>query len=243
MANMQYTTEQLARRFIDQREVQNVMGQYMMALMICRQADIVERFWSKKAPDPVLGRNNGWYQGLEAIDGYYRAVSDGIMASSRLMAELFPEKLGGKSEEEIFGAGTMTPRPLTTPVVEIAGDGQTAKGLWQVMGCDSEITERGPISNWKWGWAGADLVLEDGEWKVWHLQLLDDLVAPVGTDWTRENPYPVLDEFRALKRLAPPAPTREETVYEAYSRERPFTQPPAFPVPYDTFSETFSYGI
>lgn len=243
MANKQYTAQQLAQRFIDQREIQNVMGKYVFTTMICKDADVVSRFWAKRAPAPALGFNNGWYEGLEAIDGYYQAVSANTAARSKAIQARFPEKLGGKTDEELYGTGTMNVRPLTTVLVEVAGDGQTAKGMWQVMGVDNDITEYGPLSTWRWGWLCADFVLEDEEWKVWHLQMLDEIVTPVGTRWTEANPYPVLPEFAHLAGLKVPAPTKPCTLYTAYRTDRPFTAPPAPPVPYRTFAETFSYGI
>ena len=75
MGNKQYAAQQLAERFVDQREIQNVMGKYMFTTMICKDADVAARFWSKKAPEPALGLNDGWYVGLDAIDGYYQAIS------------------------------------------------------------------------------------------------------------------------------------------------------------------------
>ena len=243
MANKQYTAEQLAQRFIDQREVQNVMGKYVFTTMICKDADVVSRFWSKQAPNPALGFNDGWYEGLDAIDGYYQAVAANTAVRSKAIQTRFPEKLGNKSDEELYGTGTMNVRPLTTVLVEVAGDGKTAKGLWQVMGVDNDITEYGPLSTWRWGWLAADFVLEEDEWKVWHLQMLDEIVTPVGSKWTEPNPYPVLPEFAHLAELKTPAPTKACRLYTAYHTQRPFQAPPEAPVPYETFAETFSYGI
>ena len=112
---MAYTTQQLAERFIDQREIQNVMGKYALLTMICKQADLVDKFWSKQAETPTLARNDGWYVGLEAISGYYQAISDNLAAKLPLMRKLFPKELGDKSDEEIFGVGEHFPRPITTP--------------------------------------------------------------------------------------------------------------------------------
>lgn len=151
MGNKQYAAQQLAERFVDQREIQNVMGKYMFTTMICKDADVAARFWSKKAPEPALGLNDGWYVGLDAIDGYYRAISVNTAVRSKAIQARFPEKLGSKTDEELYGTGTMNVRPLTTVLVEVAGDGQTAKGLWQVMGVDNDITEYGPLSTWRWG--------------------------------------------------------------------------------------------
>ena len=243
MGNKQYAAQQLAERFVDQREIQNVMGKYMFTTMICKDADVAARFWSKKAPEPALGLNDGWYVGLDAIDGYYRAISVNTAVRSKAIQARFPEKLGSKTDEELYGTGTMNVRPLTTVLVEVAGDGQTAKGLWQVMGVDNDITEYGPLSTWRWGWAAADFVLEDGQWKVWHLQMLDEIVTPVGSKWTESAPYPVLPEFAHLADLTGPAPNRPCTLYTAYRADRPFQAPPEAPVPYQTFAETFSYGV
>ena len=74
MVKAQYSPQQLAERFIDQREIQNVMGKYALLTMICKQADLVDRFWSKQADQPTLAKNDGWYVGLDAIRGYYQAI-------------------------------------------------------------------------------------------------------------------------------------------------------------------------
>ena len=40
MGNKQYAAQQLAERFVDQREIQNVMGKYMF--------DMYPEFWTHK---------------------------------------------------------------------------------------------------------------------------------------------------------------------------------------------------
>jgi hypothetical protein len=242
MANPQYTPQQLAERFIDQREIQNVMGKYAMLVMICKQADIVDKFWAKQAKDPTLAKNNGWYVGLEAISGYYQAVSDNLAAKIPLVRKLFPKAMDGKSDDKVFGSGEHFPRPLTSPLVEVAADGKTAKGLWQVMGANNSITQYGPLSTWNWGYIAADFVLEDGQWKIWHLQEFEELTAPVATNWLEPNPFPVLDDYAALADQKLPEPTVPAALYQAYSQTRPYTAPPRMPEPYATFGDTFSYG-
>lgn len=243
MVKQAYTPLQLAQRFIDQREIQNVMGKYAMMTMICKQADITGKLWAQKADKPTLARNNGWYVGLEAIQGYYQAVADNLAAKARLLKTIFPAQLGGKSDEEAFGAGEHYPRPLTSPLVEVAADGQTAKGLWQVMGADNSVGARGPLSTWNWGYIAADFVLEDDEWKIWHLQEFTELDAPVAASRVKENPFPTLPEFAALAELSLPAPTVPAQLYEVYSPQREYTAPPRMPEAYDTFANTFSYGM
>lgn len=243
MVKEQYTPQQLAGRFIDQREIQNIMGKYALMTMICKQADLVDKFWSKQAPQPTLAKNDGWYVGLDAIRGYYQAISDNMAAKAVLLKKLFPKQLGDKTDAEAFGAGEHFPRPLTTPLVEVAADGKTAKGLWQVMGADNSVTEYGPLSTWNWGYVAADFVLEEDEWKIWHLQEFTELDAPVATSWVKESPYAQLPEFAELAALTVPAPTVAAKLYEVYSPEREYTAPPRMPEPYGTFADTFSYGM
>lgn len=243
MRNEQYSPQQLAERFIDQREIQNIMGKYSLLTMICKQADLVDQFWAKQADKPTLARNDGWYVGLDAIRNYYQDIARNIAAKAALLKELFPRQLGGKSEEEIFGAGEHYPRPLTTPLVEVAGDGQTAKGLWQVMGADNSITQYGPLSTWNWGYMAADFVLEDGQWKIWHLQEFTELDAPVASDWVAGNPYQPVAEYAAVALMKVSAPTVPAKLYEGWSAEREYTAPPRMPEPYQSFADTFSYGM
>lgn len=243
MVKAQYSPQQLAERFIDQREIQNVMGKYALLTMICKQADLVDRFWSKQADQPTLAKNDGWYVGLDAIRGYYQAISDQIGEAAKLLKKVFPKQLGDKTDEEAFGAGEHFPRPLTTPIVEVAADGKTAKGLWQVMGANNAITPNGPLSTWDWGYIAADFVLEDDEWKIWHLQEFTELSAPVASNWVAKTELPVMPEFASLADLKLPTPTVAAKLYEVYSPEREYTAPPKMPEPYNTFAETFSYGM
>ena len=243
MVKQAYTPLQLAQRFIDQREIQNVMGKYALMTMICKQADITDKLWAKQAPKPTLAKNDGWYVGLEAIRCYYQAVADHLAAKAKALKAIFPQQLGDKSDAEAFGAGEHYPRPLTSPLVEVAADGKTAKGLWQVMGADNSVGKYGPLSTWNWGYIAADFVLEEDEWKIWHLQEFTELDAPVATNWVQGKEYPVLPEFAALEELKLPAPTVAAKLYEVYSPEREYTAPPRMPEPYATFADTFSYGM
>ncbi len=130
MVKQAYTPLQLAQRFIDQREIQNVMGKYAMMTMICKQADITGKLWAQKADKPTLARNNGWYVGLEAIQGYYQAVADNLAAKARLLKTIFPAQLGGKSDQEAFGAGEQE-ADATGRCAAILGETKPAKAAWK----------------------------------------------------------------------------------------------------------------
>ena len=123
------TLEFLVERWEDQRTIKNLMGKYVNCLLLNRQGEIFDSFFSKKA-DVCLTFNDGSYVGPEAIRSYFDAIVARNLLSAQLLQKRLPEKLGGKSDEEIYGIGPFHVKPLTAPVIEVAEDGETAKGLW-----------------------------------------------------------------------------------------------------------------
>ena len=84
---------------------------------------------------------------------------------------------------------------------------------------------------------------ENDDWKIWHLQYLNDVDSLCGQSWGKTvTPYPEEDAFAPLKDFEMPPFTVKETMRELYTVTRPLTQTPKIPEPYRTFSETFSYG-
>ena len=88
----------------------------------------------------------------------------------------------------------------------------------------------------------ADLVEEDGEFKVLNLLYALDIDHPCAEPWTEPSKYAPDPEFAAFD-IPEPQPTVPMEVYRAYSVDRPYQELPKMPVPYTTLAETFSYGI
>jgi hypothetical protein len=238
------STEDLTRKWEYRRELKNLMGKYMFSLMLKNEKNMFDMFWSKTKKDVCLGFNNGWYQGKEAIRGYYDAIHQSTVVKANLMQTLFPEQLGGKTKEEIYGAGPYEAKPVGNVIIAIAEDEKTSKGIWYSRGSFAEITSGGPISYWTWGCYTVDFVLEDEEWKIWHMQYLEDIRHPCGQDWSKPAVgFPELQEFTPIKSIKLPEPNIPMVLREYYYPDRPFTPLPRFPEPYETFTKTFSYGI
>ena len=234
--------ELLVERWEDQRTIKNLMGKYVNCLLLNRQGEIFSAFFSRR-PDVCLTFNDGSYVGQEAVKGYFDAVVERNMLSARLLQARLPEKLGSMSDEALYGIGPFQVKPLTAPVIEVAEDGETAKGLWFCLGCSAEVTSRGPEANWTWGYFAGDFVYEDDDWKIWHLQYLNDVDSLCGQSWGRDvTPYPELPEFAPLADFAYPPYTIAENVRALYAVDRPLTAAPRIPEPYKTFADTFSYG-
>lgn len=238
-----YTIEALTSKWEDLREIKNLMGKYSMSVVLMRHRTIFKDFWSARE-DVCLGFNHGYYKGGEAVREYYRSYGDSIMKTSGYMQKLFPAELGKLSEEELFGTGRFEMKPLTSPVIALSGDGETAKGLWCCLGAESGVDERGPLSSWTWGYCAVDFVREADGWKIWHLQALEDVKFLGGQSWGKvEEVYPPLPEFAELGDFKLPAPNVPRTVRARYGADRPLTPPPRIPEPYETFKKTFSYGV
>jgi hypothetical protein len=235
--------EALMDRWEAQREVQNLMGRMTSAYVVKKEAEILDSYWSAQ-DDICLGVNNGYFNGRAAVASYY----DSLVERNRLTAELiqkkFPDQLSQLPEDKLYGIGTMEYKPLDTPLVEVADDGETAKGIWCLRGNHSRLTPAGPLGYWEWGWMTADFRKENGQWKIWHLLQIDELLHLCGSKAVGEpNQYPVDEVFLPIADFKPAEPNVPMEVRPLYAADRPFTPPPRLPEPYDTFANTFSYGI
>lgn len=243
MTNLQI--EHLVERWEDRRDVKNQMGKYVHYLLLKKEADIVKDLWSQRE-DICCGVNEGWYEGRKAVEDYYGWFPGYTAKVAACLKARFPEKLGDKSDEEIFGVGLMELKSVSNYVIEVAEDGETAKAYCCIFGFNTTVDTRGPVSHWILGTICADFVYEDSLWKILHMQYLEDVNAPSGTDWGAKEPtkvFPDLPEFESLRGLTPPAPTKAEVLHARYSGTRASSMMPPLPVPYKTFADTFSYGV
>lgn len=189
--------------------------------------------WS--ANTPTLTLNSGKYVGYEAVKrfclNYNQARTQWAMETLR---KLHPDTLGENSDETLRDACMNTILTFTTPIVEIAYDGNTAKGLWYVFGETTDVYPGGAKAAWYFGRCATDFIKEKGQWKFWHMTLFTDISSPVGGNWGSSTMYP-------QEGIAPPTPTIEGPFYHSYSADYVSLMNPPFPEPYDTFSNTFSY--
>ena len=240
----QWNSEELLTRWEQRRALQNLMVRFFSQdYLMRRENKMYDTYWSK-ADDVCLGVNNGYYQGAAAVQAYYQGLADRTALESKLIQQKYAAQVGSLSAEEAYGIGIMDMKSLVAPVIEIAADGATAKGIWTIHGMNTKLTAAGQVSYWERAYVAGDFVWEDGAWKVWHLLYVQDLDAPSGTNWADPAPeYPADPAYAALADFRFPEPNVKMTVYETYSAARPFYAPPAYPEPYETFAETFSYGL
>ena len=141
-----WTPEQLAQRVEDLRAIQNVMGKQTFLMCYKRWSDLWETLWCKQAPEPSLTLNEGKYVGYDAIRSYLVDYQEALVKQAdAVMRKKYPE-LEGNTPEETWGVGSNSVMNNDTCVLELAGDGQTAKGIWYSKGELTEVTDDGPAA-------------------------------------------------------------------------------------------------
>lgn len=232
------TLEQKIQKTLDVQEIQNVMSKHAYYHALGCNEEELEAIWVKKTPDPTFAQNQGYYVGYDSIRYYYGKLNVLMQkANLGLLRKHFPAL---EDAEENLGTGSLIIHPLTTPIIEVAGDGQTAKGMWYSPGQVTEIGSDGkPAAHWIWEKYGVDFVKEDGAWKIWHLHVCTDFFTPVGETWAERTADAPMGVGQPPVNI--PRPDREEETYKVYSMTQVPQNRPRMPEPYHTFSETFSY--
>jgi hypothetical protein len=239
-----FSTEQLTERWESHNEITNLVGR-LGFLEILRNTDmILSKYWCDESSTPSLGLQDGYYKGRAAIEEYYRAIKEIDMLKAETAKELHPNEFANKSASDMRGVGSLHALNFTTPVLELAEDGKTAKGLWyMVAGLVDFYSSEGPSAKNIWGRVGIDFIKERNGWKLWHVVFAIDIHAPMGAGWVAPSSAPnVPKEYARIAAHTFPKPNIAKKIYSPYSSERRPICFPKVPDPYATFAETFSYG-
>jgi hypothetical protein len=156
--------------------------------------------------------------------------------------------------------GLLEIHQITTPVVEVAEDNQTAKGMWMSTGAilmlHDEGAEEGRSFTWDSGKYAVDFIRTEQGWRVWHLHVCDlwrtDFTHdPVANATALESgtTQEMIDEWNARAAAGetvcphgmPIIPDGPTTFHYTYASDSIAPQQPQPPVPYRTFAETFAY--
>lgn len=231
--------EKIAQRALDVQEIQNVMSRHSVYDAAGMNREQLRDIWAQKAPDVSFGQNHGLYVGMEAITKYYCDLWEQELRPKRLeqMTTLFPHI---KKDKENELAGFMKMHTNATPIIEVAGDGETAKGLWESPGFVTEIIDGKLQAFWIWERLAVDFIKEDGKWKIWHFNGFVHFMTTYDKSWVESSIEPYIPTETPFWVENPP--NKPIVRHEAYSPTRVQKFFPRPPEPYETWDETFSYG-
>jgi hypothetical protein len=228
--------EKKAQKALDYQAVQNVMSMHTYYHNTGKQGEEYDLIWAKD-PGVKWTIGGGIYEGQEAV----RILAVESFHQRHLeylenLTKFYPVEVDMKN---LF-AGEIACHPQTTPVIEIAGDGKTAKGAWYSPGVVAGVRPDGkPHAMWMWEMYGVDFIKEDGQWKIWHLVNWYDFIIDMGKDfsdvqWNRKRGFrPMKFAQETMKQ-----PGGDPSI--SYNPTRVPWLPP-LPKPYETWKDTFSY--
>lgn len=207
MAKM--SLEERVERIEAVHEIQNLVGRYSYLHTAGMQEETVELF-AQKTPG-VSAEIGGW------------GVYDGIEGIKRL----YP---GFHNFAEGDRVGQMHMHTFTTPVIEVAYDLKTAKGIWISPGHETGAFVDGKLeAYWAWCKYGCDFVKEE-EWKIWHLHVYGLFICPYDKSWVEFNADQ--GDMEVPDNLKPDKPA---TYNWHYSPTGKTELVPAPPEPYETW--------
>lgn len=232
LAAMEERLERLEHDLAKERavtQIQNCMGRYAFLHTGGMHTECMDCF---AVGDPELSIEigpSGLFRGPDAAERVYK---------------------NGHNACELDRHGCMAEHSLTTPVIEVADDLQTAKAIWISPGHETaEDWASGEFSSdWTWGRYAMDFKCVNGEWKIWHFQMFPTFRCNFYQSWadTEANDRLLEKERIRLGRDKYPSlfPNEEAdaptTFFEEYARDRIMKYWPQPPQPYESFAGTQS---
>ena len=183
-----YTDEEIAQiasdaqRALDIQAVENIMNRHVMYHCYGEHQEEMEQLWVQEPENQAtasFGQNQGFMVGYGSIwDGYVTGHDESWLSSAKRYCQNNGIDVSGWTDEQILevygGVGQLLLHVTTTAIIEVAEDGQTARGFWYSPGM---IAESGQSGNTIYEAYGCDFVKENGEWKMWHLHMFTDFMG------------------------------------------------------------------
>ena len=213
MFKKEYSDDELIRRVWDIEEIKKLVYKRSVYIANDWRARELDELWvaePEHRKTAAFGKNIGWYVGLDSIRAWY---------------------------DKKHGDGFMAFHPATTGLVELAGDGRTAKGLFYSIANETEANGDGTAKAlWMPEKLAFDFIKEGDQWKIWHLVAAVDLVSEAGADYSEQDPYP--DYSKDLAEFG--EPDVKELIHDGTFNW--WDDYPAMPQPYESWSDDISYG-
>jgi hypothetical protein len=202
-------------------EIQNLMSKwgYLLTVLHLKPEEFNDCF-AERDDCSLTVADNGVYRGIESI----RNLTKSTLTCGML------------------GPGCAADVNLSSPIIEVAGDGKTAKAYWS--GAGQETMRGDPKANelracWLWEKFAVDFIKEDGKWKIWHLSEFLTFCADYHKSWveagTGEYYSHLADAESTVEDLMPKpdAPSLHRHAPYNVNALREFV--PAYPEPYKTY--------
>ena len=175
MMNERYTDEELVVRLWDKEIIKDLMSRRCYYKQNDWRRQELETLWvttPELQATASLANNLGYFVGMEDIEKYYvTGIQEKRQAQLELVQKTRPEAR--------YGNSVMNAHTYHTVMVELSGDGKTARYLAYDHGHQTDPQEDGSaVGYFTSGHILADLIKENGQWKIWHIKSMHDLSIP-----------------------------------------------------------------
>jgi hypothetical protein len=209
-----FSRDELIQRVWAKEQIKDLMCRHSYYYSNEQRREELSNLWVQKENNrrsASLGSNTGFYVGMDEIIKYYVIQHEKDRYEQLEALHTCNEKVPVNSLNLAYGAIEL--HALNTPLVYIADDGKTARYLGYDIGVhaiakNAETAEAYNVM----GLVQADLLLEDDQWKIWHLYLQHDHALPAGGKYSEipvdrpQSQDPIVAEFGT--------PTVERVNYE-----------------------------
>lgn len=246
-----YTDEQRIQRVWDVIEIKNVMARHAYYHAFGMHMQELEEIWVKEPENrktASFGQNWGYMMGFDKIYKEY-----GIMKTEDTKKKVTAVKEKSPDMATIsdnsLGVGESLIHSLSTPYIEVAGDGKTAQAVWYSPGYISIADEKGVNAAFMCEKYYVDFAKEEDEtegeaqWKIWHLFVGTEFTAVPGEGFGGPTELELARNPQKAEKIPQrPESTEDYFATEAYTMKYNYCWLKKLPEPYYTFAEVTGYG-
>ena len=220
--NMQQEIEKMQKQ-IDRLQavldIQNLMGRYETLLAPQTMERVAPETFAMWRPDVSMEvSDRGVYVGPEAVQ------------------TLFAKHMGTDNEPQIDGKpdlhGALYLHHINTPMIEVAGDGQTAHAVWYSSGVETPFNvETGKRqAKWCWGKYSVEFIRGDQGWRIWHMHWFRGFMNDYYSSWVDDYQ----NDAKAKRDPKQQLNIQPTTYHRPYDPTKDVLPVPRNPKPYET---------
>lgn len=198
-------------RWHDEHEIRNLMSRFAI---FCSAGQYVRAAKLFSDTDQVYLQQSdvGIYEGKSSVAAYFAQLEQNAVAGSFRMM------------------------PITTEVIEVADDRETAQGMWFINGLsaikDVENPDVPAADLWINDKLAVEFICENGQWRILRMNISEEIRATYHKSW---GEYAVEPEYPAFDKMA--QPDRPATRHRPFTARRKAAKNLTTPVPYGNYTD------
>lgn len=148
--------------------------------------------------------------------------------------------VGAQALTKLFGAqfamdlkGNLLVHYLATVMIEVARDGQSARGVFRSPGIEAVVPPGGgkPVALWSFGTYAVDFIKQGQQWKILHLQWFRTIKCTYADGWVDDLSMTYTGKLPDSPEILP------TTFHNPYTPDNVQVPIPPAPPPYETLTD------